>query len=384
MSTAVAMPRARTIGALVEELAQRYPARAALVGGTTRLDYAGLRQAVRCCAKGLRALGVQRGDKVALLMGNRPEWIVADLAITAIGAVMVGLNTWATARELEYALAHSDTCVLLTSGRFLKYDYLDMLATLQPRAERLPRLREVVVVGMAAPAGCLSYAAMETRGSAIDDVTLAAAIAAVHPTDQAYLLYTSGSTARPKGVMLQHYALIENMWHIGERQHVTPDDRLWLAVSMFWSFACENALFNALTHAACIVLQEQFDAGEALALIARERCTLFYGTPNMAQALFEHPRRAQHDLGTLRGGATLGTPAQIARVVALGAQAVCNIYGLTETSGNCTVTDAAVRWSAACTVSAGRCPVSRYASSMRTPGSRARWVKWARSASKAT
>ena len=131
------------------------------------------------------------------------------------------------------------------------------------------------------------------------------------------------------------------MWQIGERQQVTERDRLWLAVSLFWGLGCENALFNVLTHGGCVVLQEHFDAGEALALIERERCTLFYGTPNMAQALHEHPDRPRRDLSSLRGGATIGTPEQIMRVVELGAREICNIYGLTETYGNCNVADAA-------------------------------------------
>ena len=81
------------------------------------------------------------------------------------------------------------------------------------------------------------------------------------------------------------------MWHIGERMHVTEHDRLWLAVSLFWGLGCENALFNLLTHGGCVVLQESFEAGEALRIVDAERCTLFYGTPNMAQALSEHPDR---------------------------------------------------------------------------------------------
>jgi fatty-acyl-CoA synthase len=142
-------------------------------------------------------------------------------------------------------------------------------------------------------------------------------------------------------VQLQHYALIENMWQIGERMHVTEHDRLWLAVSLFWGLGCENALFNLLTHGGCVVLQESFEAGEALRIIGAERCTLFYGTPNMAQALSEHPDRQEHDLSSLRSGGTVGTPEQIKRIVDLGARKICNIYGLTETYGNCTVTDAA-------------------------------------------
>ncbi len=333
-------PRARTIGALVDELATLFGDREALVVSGQRYTYRELQQAVHQFSRGLLALGVEPGDKVAILMGNLPEWIIADFAITSIGAVMVGANTWATARELEYVLGHADVKVLITSGTFLKYDYLDMLRQMQPHATRLPLLRERVLVGAPAADGCLSYAEVCARGESVSESRRAAVAAAVKPTDMAYLLYTSGSTAQPKGVELQHYALIENMWHIGERQHTTEHDRLWLAVSMFWSFSCENALFNLVTHGGCIVLQEHFDPAEALALIEAERCTLFYGTPNMAQALVEHPDRPRRDLSSLRSGATLGTPAQIQRVIDLGAAEICNIYGLTETYGNCSVTDA--------------------------------------------
>jgi len=97
----------RTVPVLLDEQAARFGAREALVGGGTRLTYAQLREEVRGFAKGLYALGVRKGDHVAILMGNRPEWIVADLAACALGAVMVAVNTWVTARELCYVLAHS-------------------------------------------------------------------------------------------------------------------------------------------------------------------------------------------------------------------------------------------------------------------------------------
>ena len=141
-------------------------------------------------------------------------------------------------------------------------------------------------------------------------------------------------------MQLQHYALIENMWHIGERMHVTERDRLWLAVSLFWGLGCENALFNLMTHGGCVVLQESFEAGEALRLISEERCTIFYGTPNMVQALAEHPDRAKYDISRMQRGGTLGTPEQLQRIVDLGVTNVSTIYGLTESYGNCSVADA--------------------------------------------
>jgi fatty-acyl-CoA synthase len=335
------MPTSRTVPGLLDEQAARFGARAALVGGNTRLTYAQLREEVRAFAGGLHALGVRKGDHVAILMGNRPEWIVADLAICALGAVMVAVNTWVTARELGYVLAHSDAKILLASDHFLKYDYFALLDELEPLAAALPRLERIVHVGGRGYKDSLPYADVFARGRTIADEEIDRAARAIDPRDVCYLLYTSGSTSTPKGVQLQHYALIENMWHIGERMHVTERDRLWLAVSLFWGLGCENALFNLLTHGGCVVLQEHFEAGEALRLIEAERCTLFYGTPNMTQAMAEHPDRPARDLSSLRSGGTVGTPEQIRRVVDLGAREICNIYGLTETYGNCAVTDAA-------------------------------------------
>jgi fatty-acyl-CoA synthase len=336
----VAMPASRTIPGLLGELAARFPEREALVGGDRTYTYAALRDEVREFAKGLHALGVRKGDMVAILMGNKSEWIIADLAICCLGGVMVAVNTWVTGRELSYVLEHSDARVLIANDRFLKNDYFSMLGELEPLARSLPRLERIIHVGMRPYRGSIPFNDVYVHGRVVADAEIERAAAAIDPQDVAYLLYTSGSTSTPKGVQLQHYALIENMWHIGERMHVTERDRLWLAVSLFWGLGCENALFNLLTHGGCVVLQENFEPGEALRIIATQRCTLFYGTPNMAQALSEHPKRHAHDLSSLRSGGTVGTPEQIKRVVDLGAREICNIYGLTETYGNCAVTDA--------------------------------------------
>ena len=114
---------------------------------------------------------------------------------------------------------------------------------------------------------------------------------------------------------------------------------LWLAVSLYWGLGCENALFNMLTHAGCVVLQEHFEAGEALRLIEEEKCTIFYGMSNMVQAMDEHPDRKTRDLSSLRSGGSAGTPEQFQRVIAFGPTEICHIYGLTESYGNCNVSD---------------------------------------------
>ncbi|MEA2930237.1 MAG: fatty-acyl-CoA synthase [Hyphomicrobiales bacterium] len=334
------MPVSRTIPALLDELATRFSAHEALVGGGQRYTYATLRDEVRAFAKGLHALGVRRGDKVAILMGNKPEWIIADLAICLLGGIMVAVNTWVTSRELQYILAHSDAVMLIASDQYLKYDYFKMLEELEPLAQSLPLMKRIVHVGPRAYGGSIAFAEVFARGRSIEDTAIDRASAAIDPKDIAYILYTSGSTSTPKGVQLQHYALIENMWHIGERMHVTEHDRLWLAVSLFWGLGCENALFNLMTHGGCVVLQESFEPGEALRLISEERCTVFYGMPNMVLALAEHPDRAKYDISSLRCGGTLGTPEQLQRIVDLGVTNFSTIYGLTESYGNCTVADA--------------------------------------------
>ena len=332
------MPESRTVPALLREQASRFGDRDALVGGSQRYTYAELLERVRAFAKGLSAMGIGPGNRVAILMGNKPEWIIADLAICSLGAVMVAVNTWVTAREIEYILNHSDADTLVHVDRFLKYDYVAMLGDLTASGA-LPKVERFIHVGGDGLKGSVAFDTVFDLGRDVPDSVLAEAEAGIDPEDVVYLLYTSGSTSTPKGVQLQHFALVENMWNLGNRMHVTPEDRLWLAVSLYWGLGCENALFNLLTHGGCVVLQESFEAGEALRLIEEERCTLFYGTPNMAQAMAEHPDRPKRDLSSLRAGGATGSPDQLQRVIDLGAREISHIYGLTETYGNCNVTD---------------------------------------------
>jgi len=350
-------PRSRTLPDLLDEIAARDPSREFIVGGRQRLSYGETRARARHLAKGLLKLGVKRGDKVALLMPNRPEWLLVDFAVTLLGATLVPISTWSRARELAYMLDHSDATTLIMVERFAGQDYLGMVAELGgPSSDRLPKLRRVVVAAApvgcaaapvgcaAAPVGCVdvsvTFDQLLDSSSTVGDAEIGAAQRVVGPDDVAYILYTSGTTSTPKGVQLTHGGLVENMWHIGERQHLTPADRVWMGISLFWSFGGANALLAMMTHGGSIVLQESFDAAFALELIERERCTVYYGTPNIALALTEHPDRARRDLSSLRTGAAIGPPRAMQMVMDLGAREICNVYGLTECYGNCAVTDA--------------------------------------------
>lgn len=266
----MSMPKSQTIPQLLREQAIRHASREALVDGVRRYTYSQLLDEVNRVARGLLALGIRRGDHVAILMGNRAEWLLSFLAVQQVGGVSVGLNTWSSTREMEYTLAHAEVRCLIAAERLRRQDFRAMLSGMQ-RAQ-LPRLEHTVWIGgadQAAPpkpdplTGELGWEELILRGNAVSQAQVDAVAQAIEPDDIAMLLYTSGSTAAPKGILLQHDKWVRNSFHIGERQHVSQEDRLWLAVSLFWSFGIVNAVPNLFTHGGCVVLQESFDAGDA-------------------------------------------------------------------------------------------------------------------------
>lgn len=341
------IPDSRTLGGLLAEQAHRYSDRPAIVFAGRTWTYSEFDREVDKIAKGLLALGIARGEHVALLAGNRPEWLFVCFAVARIGAVLCPMNTWYKRDELDYGLGHSDAVALLLVDKFLRRDYMCDIAELMPELAsgqppaRYLRLRDVVLLGDTHYAGTSTLAELVARGEDVPDSKLAAAADRVEPTDLLYVLYTSGSTAKPKAVMLQHYGVVENDFQIGERQHLGPEDRLWLVLPLFYALASANGMPAIYTHGGCIVLQEHFDAGAALELIERERCTVFYGLANITHALASHADFGKRDISSLSKGVTGFTPEDKRSVIeTLGVEHCCAIYGLTESYGNCAVTDA--------------------------------------------
>ncbi len=164
-------------------------------------------------------------------------------------------------------------------------------------------------------------------------------VTAASAADDALILYTSGSSARPKAVRLQHYAVIENGFNIGERMGLGTDDRVLLAPPLFWAYGACNALPATLSHGAALVLQERFEAGEWIGLVERHRCTAAYTLPSITGAVLRNPEFARGRVASLRTGLMIGSPEEV-RIAAeqLGAAEICNIYGSTEIYGNCVVT----------------------------------------------
>jgi len=342
-------PRSRHLADLVGELAAADSAATAVVDAAGELTYGELDARVEALAMALTGLGLGRGGTLGLLSTNRWEWVVAALAAHRLGARVAAFNTFAKAWDLRYMLSHSGAEVLVAVDAFRSRDYRQVLLELIPglteegwEAPEFERLREVVVIGDRGElAGARQFDELLGAGAGLAPEARAEA-PWTSAGDQAFVLYTSGSSARPKAVPLLHYGLIENGFSIGERMGLTAADRVFVAVPLFWAYGAANALQTTLTHGATMVLQQAFEPEGALDLTEEHRCTAIYTLPNMTAALLDADGFEAGRVATLRTGLTLGSQAEILRTAeALGVEGICNIYGSTETYGNCCVTPAA-------------------------------------------
>ena len=325
-------PHSRTLYGLLREQAERFPGRIAVICGERQASYRDLAAAAGRIAAALRAAGFRHGERIGVLINNRLEWLETCFGAAALGVVVVPLSTWSKPEELAYLLADSEIAALFAVDAFAGQNFAGTLAALAPVS---PRLRRIVMLGGELQPGWVGYDDFRANFEPLGELPSGEPAS---PADDALILYTSGSSARPKAVRLQHYAVIENGFAIGERMGLTPDDRVLLAPPLFWAYGATNALPATLSHGATLVLQGRFDAGEWLGLIERHRCTAVYSLPSITGAALRHPDFRPERVSSLRTGLMIGSPEEV-RIAAedLGARQICNIYGSTEIYGNCCV-----------------------------------------------
>jgi fatty-acyl-CoA synthase len=325
-------PFSRTLFELLNEQATQRPNALAVISSGVETSYDTLAGRARQTAGVLRDLGVKRGERVGVLINNRLEWLEVAFGAWLLGATLAPFSTWSTRAELEFLLDDSGASVLVCMPRFGREDYAAMMRDQAP--ERFPALRHVMMLD-----GGDGFADYATARDAAPPLEVMAPGDGASAADPAIILYTSGSTSRPKAIALPHYLLIENGFNIGERQGLTPEDRVLLSPPLFWAYGGINALPASVTHGATLVLQGRFDAGEAIALIELHRCTSIYTLPGMTEAIINHLTFRRERTASLRRGMTIGSPQDVVRAsVELGATDVCNVYGASETGGNCCVT----------------------------------------------
>jgi fatty-acyl-CoA synthase len=299
-----------TLPRFLEDVAERFGPRVALRFEGRDTTYAALRSDARRLAKGLVARGVGKSTRVAVLFANRPEWLVATFAASLTGAVVVPVNTFATPDELDYILRHSDAAWLLMQSNVLRHAFLDDLlarhaevAAAKPgqvRCAALPQLRGVVAFGQQRARGAAEPWAALAAADDVGDALLDAIGTEIHPADDALVIYTSGTTARPKGVVHRQRAPVIQAWRFAELMGFGPEDRVLTAYPFFWTAGIAMAIGATLAAGARLIVQEVFEPGAALEAAERERATAVQAWPHQAKAMAEHPDAASRDLTSVR------------------------------------------------------------------------------------
>ena len=303
----------RTLHEILRERADRQGGDEALVTPQARLSYGDLYRKAKDAAGGLQALGVQRGDHVGILMGNDEKWLSLFYGAAMLGAVTVPVNTRFKTAELEYCLRQSDCKALFYVERFLKQDFGAMVREIKPQGA-FDLSKNNLPVGRF----------VETQ---------------VSPDDILLIQFTSGTTAYPKGVMLTHDNMLRDAWAAGIRVGVRPDDRYFNCRPFFHVAGSTLSALMALMHGCCLVTLPTFEAGPALELMERERCTLLSGNDTIFQMLMGHEDFPKRKL-CLRGGWAAAGPQTMRRIIdVLGAREICAAYGLSEASPNVVMSD---------------------------------------------
>jgi fatty-acyl-CoA synthase len=301
----------KTLGALVDEAAARWSVREALTYEGQRWSFAALQTEVDRTARAFLALGIQAGERVALWMPNRPEWLYTFFALAKIGAVVVPINTRFRTSDLAYVLWQSDATTLITVDRSGSVDYLAMVHELCPsltssapgqlHVESFPQLRHVVVLGTHPGPGAHPWDALMTGAAAVSPAALAQRQHHVDPDATVLTLYTSGTTGFPKGVMHSHN-IQRTVIDAGSRMGITPKDVILMYLPLFHVFGLYEGLLMSAATGARMVLTTVFDPEEVLRLIAQEGATILNGFDTHFHALTTHPDCAKLDRRRLRTG----------------------------------------------------------------------------------
>jgi len=337
-----------TVGGLLDLVVERRPEDDALVypDRGLRYNYREFREVVEGCARALMALGLEKGDHVAVWGQNVPEWVTLQFATGKIGAVLVTINPAYKSHELKYVLQQSDAGALFLTEGARDADFLEILRGAVPElaeagelsAEELPFLKNIVLMGGDPPGNLpvMGFDELLERAEEVSPEELRGRQASLSAEDVINMQYTSGTTGFPKGVRLTHTNIVKNAFNIGECMKLGPQDRVCIPVPFFHCFGCVLGTLNTVTHEGTMVPVEAFDAEKVLQAVDQERCTALLGVPTMFIAELDHPDFDRYDTSSLRTGIMAGSPCPMEvmkKVVdVMGADGITIAYGQTESS----------------------------------------------------
>jgi fatty-acyl-CoA synthase len=345
----------KTVGDLFDEVALKFPEKEALVDFPQgkRYSYKELLVVVNQTAKGFLKLGLKQGDHLALWSPNRLEWTITQFAMAKIGVVLISIDINCKLDQLEYLLRQSDSKSFVMAEGIKGSEYIDMIHQLCPEIEKvspgqlncraLPDLQNIILMSDRTSGGMFQWKEILEMGKDIPDRMLAERQGSCREDHTVTILYTSGTTGAPKGVMSSHYGIINTTMASAENQRLTEKDRLCLSVPLSHMFGCVCVTLASMIKGATLVIPaETFDPSKVLDAIERERCTAVYGSPSAFIALMEEPRYRASDIKSLRTGIMGGAqcPMEVMKKVVdeMGVREIVIGYGQTESSSWITMT----------------------------------------------
>ncbi len=345
----------KTVGDLLDEVALKFSEKEALVdlSEEVRFSYKGLLATVNQTAKGFLKLGLKQGDHSALWSPNRWEWIITQFALAKIGVVLVSIDINCKIEQLEYFLRQSDSNSLVIAEGMKGAEYIDMIEQLCPEVKEatpgqltcraLPELRNIILISGRTLNGMFRWKDILEAGKDVPDRMLAERQNSCHEDDTVTVLYTSGTTGSPKGVMSTHFGIINTTLASAENQRLTEKDRLCLSVPLSHMFGCVCVTLASVIKGATLVIPcKTFDPPKILEAVEKERCTAIYGSPSAFIALMEDPGYRASDVRSLRTGIMGGAqcPMEVMKKVVdeMGVREIVIGYGQTESSSWVTMT----------------------------------------------
>jgi acyl-CoA synthetase (AMP-forming)/AMP-acid ligase II len=337
--------KARTIPQLVRAAAEQFGGKKALVDGGASFTFTELEAASIEASRAFIAAGLRHGDRVAVWAPNVHEWVVAALGLQSAGGVLVPLNTRLKGGEAGYILEKSGARILCVIEEFLGTRYLELLDDALGRGEdrpfvKLPKLERVVLLRGTEPeasqrTGIAEWAEFLAAGKSVSGDAARARADAVGPDDLSDILFTSGTTGKPKGVMTAHGQNLRAFETWSEVVGLREDDRYLVVNPFFHSFGYKAGWLSSIMRGATVYPQLVFDVPQVLERIKRDRITVLPGPPTLYQTILAHPDRHSYNLGSLRlavtGAAVI--PVELVRRMRdeLAFETVITGYGLTET-----------------------------------------------------
>ncbi len=344
----------RTLGRILDETVRRFPEREALVQREhgARQTWSEFAASVDVLAKGLMALGIEPGEKLALWATNVPNWVTLMFATARIGVTLLAVNTNYRDSELAYLLRQSECETFVCIDGFLDYDYMAALYRVIPElrkqtpgdlhSELFPHLRRVLNLGDTSHPGILPLPEVLALAGTVSDAAYEERKAGVSAHDVVNMQYTSGTTGFPKGVLLTHINIGYNGYCIGRREELTENDRVAIPLPLFHCLGCVVGVLACVSHGATMVILETFSPERLMATIQEEKCTVMYGVPSTYVSMLGHRRFPQYDFSSLRAVLMSGSvcPEPLVREVmaSLRVDTVIIPYGLTECSPVITMT----------------------------------------------